>query len=99
MHRSVGRSGGECQLDESLRRWGWHYDNGWSHDESRWDCYVDDNYGSKPCFVILAKDGNCLLLELGKGASIKEEVWVSRISNETDIDILMSFIAAARGES
>jgi hypothetical protein len=88
------------RLDESLRRRGWYYDNGWSHDAVHWDCYVDDNYGrSNPFFVILARDGNCRLLKLGKGGSTKEEIWAGRMSNETDIDVLMSFIAAARGES
>jgi hypothetical protein len=87
------------QLDEILRRRGWYYDNGWSHDAAYWDCYVDDNYGSSPCFVILAREGNGRLLKLRKGGSTKEEVWTGPISNETDIDILMSFIAAARGES
>jgi hypothetical protein len=87
------------QLDKNLRRRGWYYDNGWSHDGAHWDCYVDDNYGSSPCFVILAKDGNARLLILGKEVSTKEEVWAGPISSENDIDNLMSFIAAARGES
>jgi hypothetical protein len=88
------------RLDEILRRRGWHYDNGWSHDRAHWDCYVDDNYGrSNPCFVILAKDGNGRLLKLARGASTTEEVWAGPISNETDIDILMSFIDAAHGRN
>jgi hypothetical protein len=52
----------------------------------------------EPFFVILARDGYGRLLKLGKGASTKEELWAGRISNENDIDILMSFVAAARGE-
>jgi hypothetical protein len=84
------------RLDEILRRRGWYYDNGWTHDAAHWDCYVDDNYGRYPYFVILVKAGNGRLLKLGEGRSEKEEVWAGPISNENDIDILMSFIAAAR---
>jgi hypothetical protein len=80
--------------DEILRKRGWYYDNSWTHDAAYWDCYVDDNYGQHPYFVILAKDNKARLLKVGEE---KEEVWAGAISSENDIEILMSFIAAARG--
>jgi len=44
-----------------------------------------------------AKAGNGRLLKLEKGDSTKKEAWAGAIANENDVDVLMAFIAAARG--
>jgi hypothetical protein len=84
------------ELDKIFRVSGWYYDNGWLHDSTRWDCYVDDSYGrSDPFFVILSKDGNGRLLKLGKAEDTKEEIWAGPLSNEVEIDNLLTFVKSS----
>ncbi len=83
------------ELYEVLRTMGWYYDNGWLHDSISWDCYIDDNYGRYPYYVILARNGNGRLLRLTQ-ALTKEENRAGPLASRQNVDDLMSFLKDQR---
>ena len=80
-----------------LRDRGWHYDNGWSHDSISWDCYAAEAFPGEEYFVVLSMGGAGRLLRITKTPLTKTEVWAGPLSNEAEIDALMSFRKSQTG--
>jgi len=81
------------EFDALLRDRGWYYDNGWSHDDTYWDCYISDDSASiNEYFVILSKKGNGRCLKITKTPSQKQEIWAGPLSSVAEINTLIAFI-------
>ncbi len=83
------------EIDHLFQERGWFYDNGWSHDSIKWDCYINEDYGLTDSFFVILRNADVgrLLRFCGK---TKTEIWAGRLSNSEDVDTLMALIESEK---